>query len=146
MASFTKKLSRVTLYELALFGEACFFLAISSFLRIVVPFKLYAPLFGVPNKADLEQPDIVSDERAIAIGLAVRRGSRYLPLDCMCLVQAMASTAMLRSRGIKSVVYLGVSKDEDQGLVAHAWVKNGSNFVVGERGFERHKVISVFTN
>ena len=142
--TFLVKLSRLSFQDLALFAEACFFLVLASVARVAIPFRWYAPFFGSPARADHEYHFIEGDDRVLVIGQAVQRGSRYLPLACKCLVQAMAAKTMLRLRGIKCLVYFGVAKVKDKELIAHAWVKCGDRIVVGARGHRRHEVISIF--
>lgn len=48
--------------------------------------------------------------------------AHHLPLDCSCLPRALAGRLMLKRRGIETTLYLGVGKDQDRELIAHAWL------------------------
>ena len=67
------------------------------------------------------------------IARAIERGSRHAPRRATCLVQALAADAMLRRRGVPSVVHLGVLGQRPGGepLEAHAWVESGGVVVTG---------------
>jgi hypothetical protein len=75
-------------------------------------------------------------ERALAqdIGWAVTRVAAHVPFRAVCLQRAVAAKMMLRRRGIRSVLYLGVANDSPRGgqLSAHAWV-DAANTAVTDR-------------
>ena len=56
-------------------------------------------------------------------------------LHFKCLSQAIAAQRLLKQKNINSQLYLGVNKADKQ-LKAHAWLKCGSLFVTGKRGYE----------
>jgi len=60
----------------------------------------------------------------------------------MCFPQALAATLMLRRRGIRSTLYLGVDPHRD--LDAHAWVRVGGLIVTGGPDEARFVVVSTF--
>jgi hypothetical protein len=74
----------------------------------------------------------------------VATASRHLPWNCTCLVQAMAGKAMLKRRGVPSTLYLGVAKDGETRLQAHAWLRCGARILTGWQEMERFKVIGTF--
>ncbi len=135
----------LSMVDFMLFGEACAWLTLASFLRIAVPFRCYVPLFGKIQKHGIPKPEGERDKEIAAVAQAISRGSRYLPLACRCLVQAMAAKTMLRIRKRKSVVFIGVAKDEKNELVAHAWVRCGKFYVCGAREKRGHTIIAVYS-
>lgn len=64
---------------------------------------------------------------------AVRRASRYIPA-ASCLTQALATQMLLARGGQVSDLRIGVSKDENGELIAHAWVVSHGRIVIGLRG------------
>ena len=70
--------------------------------------------------------------------------ARNLPWECQCLVQAVAGKAMLRRRSMPTTLYLGVAKDENARLCAHAWLRCGDVIVTGREGADRFSVVSTF--
>jgi hypothetical protein len=51
---------------------------------------------------------------------------------------------MLKRRRIPSAVYLGVAKNGEGNLDAHAWLKAGKYLVTGAAGMERFKSVAAF--
>lgn len=64
-----------------------------------------------------------------AVAEAVRRASRHVP-RATCLVQALSGWLLLRRRGIRSSVCLGVSQPAG-GFSAHAWLEIEGEVVIG---------------
>jgi hypothetical protein len=89
-------------------------------------------------------PALPATARALTVSRAVQRAARNLPWECQCLVQAVAGKAMLRRRGLPSTLYLGVAKDEDAKLCAHAWLRCGNVILTGREGADRFTVVSTF--
>lgn len=74
-------------------------------------------------------PDQVAQVRAIR--WAVGAAAPWLPFRTLCLQQAIAARAMLRRRGIASVLHLGVGDPTGSKLEAHAWLDAGGLQVTG---------------
>jgi hypothetical protein len=75
----------------------------------------------------------LADDPATRIARSIERSSRHLRLRTTCLVQALAADAMLRRRGIPSILHLGVLGQRPNGgrLEAHAWVESDGVTVTG---------------
>ncbi|KQS03801.1 hypothetical protein ASG11_05710 [Sphingomonas sp. Leaf357] len=73
-----------------------------------------------------EQARIAKD-----IGWAVAAAAPFMPFRSVCLQQAMAAHAMLRRRGIASVMHFGASRGEQKPIDAHAWLDAAGVEVVG---------------
>jgi Transglutaminase-like superfamily len=78
------------------------------------------------------------------IGWAVETMGRALPWECTCLVQALAGKGMLRRRGVPSTLYLGVARQGQTALTAHAWLQCGSEILTGAAGHREFQVIATF--
>jgi len=64
------------------------------------------------------------------IGRFVSAVARYIP-GANCLTRAVAAEALLRSHGHDARLRIGVSKNEADALLAHAWVESGGDIVIG---------------
>jgi hypothetical protein len=98
--------------------------------------ELRAPLpvvpkhHGTPAKADVER-------LAWAIGVAVQ----YVPWRSDCLVRVLAADRWLRRHYLRANFYLGVAKDEEGALIAHAWLRYGDLTVTGGKYDQYSKLI-----
>jgi len=72
--------------------------------------------------------------------IASRVGARLLPKR-PCLTQALVTQFFLWRRGDESTsMHIGVTKGEDGGLLAHAWLEHEGRVVIGGTGSpERYK-------
>jgi hypothetical protein len=65
-----------------------------------------------------------------AIGWAVHVAARNLPWRSTCFAQAATAKIMLRRRGVRSTLFLGVAS-QGAGMLAHAWLRSGQVTVTG---------------
>ncbi len=72
------------------------------------------------------RPDVV--ER---IRWAVLTVARYGPLSFVCFPQALAAHAMLRRRGVGSVMHYGVRRSADRQMRAHTWLEVDNRMLLG---------------
>lgn len=121
-------------------------LTLSFFVKIVVftiPLRWYSR-FLVNSRNN--SPEYSNKQKTIqSIARAVNRCSRHAPWKTKCLVDAVTAKLLLRWHGIPSTLFLGVNKDEEKKLVAHAWLKCGEIFITGKRGYQKFTVVSSFT-
>jgi hypothetical protein len=59
---------------------------------------------------------------AMAVRWAIERVAPHMPFRAVCLQRAMAAHAMLRRRGVPSVLHFGAAKQREKALDAHAWL------------------------
>ena len=126
-----KKFFTISRQNQWLFIEALFLTGVVRLAILVFPFRWLAPILGSQMQESPLQEDAVKLEYAKQIGYIVEAISRYTPWKSKCLVQAAVSKLMLRHRGIANTLYLGVSKDAREGLVAHAWLRCGPVIISG---------------
>ncbi len=62
---------------------------------------------------------------------AVRTAGRRTPWASTCLTRALAAQMMLAKLGEQTRIQIGVAKDEQGGLKAHAWLENRGRIVIG---------------
>ncbi len=126
--------------------EVFILLGFSRFLLLAVPFKTVAPFLG---QSGIESPDFIS-ENQLKIGKKIAWGvnlmSRHTLWESKCLGQAITAKIMLRRRKINSTIYLGVSRDEEKKMIAHAWLRCGDMILTGNRGRERFTVVGLYSD
>jgi len=128
--------------EQRLFLEALFWLALSRLAILTIPFRRIAPFLG---KTMVEtSSDFLVLDLPIQISWAVRTASRYTPWESKCLAQAMAAKIMLKRRRFPSTLYLGLLKEGEKGLSAHAWLRCGDRILTGAPVHRQFKVVAAF--
>lgn len=128
-------------------------------LMTLLPARIYTRDFGRLGAASEEPgPDAPADgpadgpsvETAAEIGMMVDRVARAMPFRAVCLQQALASSRMLRRRGVPVIVYLGVNRNPAEraapelGAAAHAWVKVGSKVISSDGNLADYAVVARF--
>ena len=118
----------------------------SFFIRIkliFVPFSKYSKKIGTLNV--LPEKTIDFDEVLVAnIKQAIRRSVKYSLWRNKCLEQSVTAKKMLQKSNVSSTIYFGVRKNDDK-LEAHAWVKIGDTFVIGEKNHDAFTVVAFYT-
>jgi Transglutaminase-like superfamily len=72
----------------------------------------------------------------------VRFCSRFVPY-ATCLTQALATRSMLRRMGQNCMLKIGVDKDQDHKLLAHAWIEVDGKIIIGKvRDIRRYSILS----
>jgi len=121
-----------------LVAEACASMFAARMILLVLPFSRVARRLGdfvapadprVAQRAAATTPDQAATARAI--GWAVRSAAPFMPFRSVCLQQAMAAHAMLRRRGIASVMHFGASPNGARTIDAHAWLDAAGVKVTG---------------
>jgi hypothetical protein len=64
------------------------------------------------------------------IARAIRIASRYVP-KATCLPQALAAQLLLTQNGYPANLQIGVAKNKEGVLEAHAWVRSENSIVIG---------------
>ena len=124
--------------------EAVAMTSIASSALLLLPFRWIAPWLGRHMEVSSES-QTADDERTVQrVRTAIRISSRYIWWKPQCLAQAIAATTMLRLRNIEGTVYLGMAKDGDSVLAAHAWLRCGTTIVTGSQGYQGQSVVATF--
>ncbi|MBM3735861.1 MAG: lasso peptide biosynthesis B2 protein [Acidobacteria bacterium] len=119
-------LRRRSLTDFALAAEAMVALAVSRIAVVALKFKTYSAYLD--SGAQDREPD---PEVLRRVGRAVDIVANLVPWRAMCLESAVAAKWMLRRRGIRTTLHLGVAlKDKFQ---AHAWLTHGQTTITGGR-------------
>jgi Transglutaminase-like superfamily len=64
------------------------------------------------------------------IARAIEKAARLI-MRSNCLIQALAGQALLARYGYKACLTVGVARDEDLSLEAHAWVTSKDQILIG---------------
>ena len=116
-----------------------------SLIVAIFPKKVILKRIGVLG-AESNQ-DILEGKHEIVeqIAKAIRRTVRYTPWNVTCFAKAIAAKYLLKRQGLQSTLYLGVAKENDNKLTAHAWLRCGNIIVTGKEEMERFTAVAYFT-
>jgi Transglutaminase-like superfamily len=114
-------------------------------LILLLPSVKLQKLLGTPHKESSQAIEKTVESVAIKIYRNMRRSSVYLPFSEKCLVDAIVAKKMLQKYNIESTLYLGVAKDENKKLIAHAWLRYGNTFIVGKKGIGKFVQVEWYT-
>jgi hypothetical protein len=67
---------------------------------------------------------------------SIRACSRYVPC-ASCFTQALAARTLLRLKGQNTQLKIGVDKEGDDKLAAHAWIEADGRIIIGK--YPRHQ-------
>lgn len=123
--------------------EAYMYLALARLIK-AMSFSTIAPSLGEKMKETSTELNPEYKKTLMGISQAIHIMSRYTFWESECLVKGIAALKMLEKRDIESTLYLGMAKDEDGKLIAHAWLRSGPFFVTGLEGVGRFTVVSKF--
>ena len=65
-------------------------------------------------------------------------------MESKCLAQAMTARVLLGVMGIRTSLLLGVARDPELKMEAHAWVLAGRASVTGANGFGSYTVVAAY--
>lgn len=128
------------------FIKAYIYTGIARGFILFVPFNKLRKRMG---KQKTESPEEVEREIyriAKQVGWIVIQAARYTPWESKCLVQALTAQRMLKKKGISTTIYLGVKKDKNNSMLAHAWIRCGSYTVTGGSNKDEYTVVAKFAN
>ena len=123
--------------------EASVLLGVFRIVILVMPFRRLTPILGEPQQ-ETETSPVPLEERVQKISWAIMVASYYLPWECKCLVQAFTGKIMLSRRGYAVTTYFGTTKDENNQLLFHAWLRYHNVLVTGGPNCDHYQVLSTF--
>lgn len=77
------------------------------------------------------------------LSFVIQKVAKYTPWESKCLVQALTAQHILSKKKLKTTLYLGVNKENNE-LIAHAWIRCGSFYVTGGDG-QNYGVVAKFS-
>lgn len=123
--------------------EATFDLLVVRLSFALLPLPRALRLFGIVRGEAGSGRDAPAE--AQAVGRAVARAARHVPFRAACLQQAFAALLMLRRRGLRATVHLGLARGDGCGdLTAHAWSHCGEEPVTGIAQARRFVPVAAF--
>lgn len=126
------------------FIYAYFYMGIFRMYILFIPFNKLRRKMG---KCKEESPKVVEDSvymEAQRISWIIANASRFTPWESKCLVQALTAQKMLKNKEIQTTLYLGVNKDEDGKMIAHAWIRCGEYCITGGSEMKGFSVVAKF--
>jgi len=123
--------------------EAYIYLAWARMLK-GMPFSKIAPSLGEKMRETSSDLNPEYKRKLGEISQAINIMSKYTFWESECLVKAIAAMKMLEKRNIESTLYLGMAKDEEGKLLAHAWLRSGPFYITGAEVMKRFTVVSMF--
>lgn len=118
---------------------------IISLLIFCVPRRIIMRKIGVLG---VESTSEIPDENHIIVqqvAKSIQRTVKYSPWKTSCFAKGISAKTILKRKGIKSTLYLGVGKDGLNKITAHAWLRCGSIIVTGKEEMHRFTVVAFFT-
>lgn len=145
MFKLLKKYYKIDKKERVILNQTFFWLIYAFVLVRIIPLKWFNSVLG-EFKKEIEF-EINEDQLQLIKVLRknIRRLKRKLPWKVKCFEEAIAVKKVLERHQIKSTIYLGVSKDKNSKLIAHAWLKIGNVFITGKKGFEKFTVVGFYS-
>jgi hypothetical protein len=108
----------------------------------ILHFKRFAKIYE--GDITVHQNRIEEDKIIDKVNYAVNYICFILPWENKCLIRAAVIKVMLNRRRIKSVLNLGVIRNEKNELEAHAWIEAGERLLVESEKQEQFKKLYSF--
>lgn len=132
-------------FERILFIRTAAVILYFCILIAVVPQRIVLRRIG---KSGVQMPEDISEKDVVVVtqvAKAIRRSVKVIPWKVKCFVRAVAGKYMLKRMGISSTLYIGLGKDEEQKLTAHAWLRCGRFIVTGKEEMNRFTPVAFFS-
>ena len=123
-----------------------FFWLIYAFILVrLVPLRWFSGLLGEFKKEEVLEINSGEKELIQMLVKNIRRWKRFLPWKVKCFEEAIAAKKVLEKYKINSTLYMGVDKNTEKELIAHAWLKVGNEIIIGKKGYEKFSVVGFYT-
>lgn len=137
---------RISWNDKKLLLEVLFLTALTRIIILLIPFNKYQKSLGTYGKETPYRTNTCDYEIIKKVSWAVNTISLHTPWESKCLVQAMTAQIMLKRHSLGSTLYLGLSKDSENNMVAHAWLRCGQVLVTGGYNINAFKEVARFAN
>jgi len=145
MFKLLKKYYKIDKKERIILNQTFFWLIYAFILVRIIPLKWFNSVLGEFRK----EIDAETNDDQIQLIEVLRKNigrlKKRFPWKVKCFEEAIAVKKVLEKYQVKSTIYLGVSKDKNSKLIAHAWLKIGKNFITGEKGHEKFTVVGFYS-
>ena len=105
------------------------------------PFSELAPQIGTLG---FETPVEPSPRNAWLVHELMESMFRRIKWKDSCLIRALTAKHLLNRMGETCTLYMGVRKQEGEGMTAHAWLRCGKLIVTGADSMQGYTVTAVF--
>jgi hypothetical protein len=139
-----KRILKLSWREWRLLSEAFVLLGGVRFAVLVVPFRYISARLGTDREETPYELTPQQREALSCVAWAVQTAAANAPWRDCCLTQAIVAKVMLRRRTLRSMLYLGVKREKDGKLRAHAWLTAGGRLVVGTEGMPEFSVVAKY--
>lgn len=126
-----KKYYKIPFHQKLVIIKTYLLMGFVRFLILFIPFKRVASIMGKPMSESPEEVEPSMLITAKKIAWYVKKLSQYTFWESKCLVQALTTLILLKRRKIPCTLYLGMAKDENNKISAHAWLRCGNEVVTG---------------
>lgn len=123
------KLISLTSSDRQLLGKTALLLGIIRLGLWLLPFQTLRRLVvKMTQTTSVQKQDQVCVNKVV---WAVRIVSRYMPGKIKCLARALTTQVLLGRHGYQSQIRIGVAKNQQGQLEAHAWVESQGRIIIG---------------
>ncbi|HEY9124562.1 MAG TPA: lasso peptide biosynthesis B2 protein [Bacteroidales bacterium] len=135
---------RLSATDMFYFFVALYFSVLYWICTRLLPYSVWKNILGTATKTGT--PSLKEQEKSKfrTVIIAVNRCSRHVPFARNCLIKALTTRKILRMKGIKSTLCLGLNNENKKLLTAHAWVKIGPDLTIGESKNENFIVVVMY--
>ncbi len=89
--------------------------------------------------------DTYNENEVRKVALTIKRINKFAFWKTTCYTQAISARLILKRKSVKSQIFLGICKQEDGNLLAHAWTKVNDKIITGGNvNIDKYKVLYIF--
>lgn len=122
--------------------QAWMYCALYRFLIWRMPMRKLEKYMGARDERTSKETDEAKVRIAIQVSYAVNRVADKTPWESKCFVRALAAQKMLSKYHIPTTLYMGVGKDEEGEMIAHAWLRYGHCYLTGANELHRQFAVT----
>lgn len=125
---------------------ACIFLLTGYYRRRILKtsFSDIAVNMGSLNQVNDSEANQNQIEVIMKYKIAIERVSRHTIWESKCLVKALVLQKLMTKHQINHTIYFGLAKNDQNEMIAHAWVKCGDVVVIGGQNSKSYSTIATF--
>lgn len=139
-----KKYLRINKLERKNFNQLFYWLVCSYILVRFLPLKWFQGILGEFKK---ETETAINKDQEEIVNLTInnlRRCKKIIPWKVKCFEEAIAVKKVLGGKNIESTIFLGVDRNHEKKLIAHAWLKTGNKIITGSKGHKKYAVVGFY--
>ncbi len=140
-----KKYYSIDKKERKILNRTFFWLIYAFVLVRMIPLRWFSHFLGEFKKEVAVEINSGQKELIQMLTKNIRRWKRYLPWKVKCFEEAIAAKKVLEKYNIKTTIYLGVAKEGEKNLIAHAWLKVGDEIIIGKKGADKFVVVGFYS-